>query len=317
MLDRTLANWRGEANRDGSRYNPMPRFDAVSEPNSVGVHMKPVLGLRILSSLTAAAALSASVSTAWAEDVALADQKFQVSLGTFVNKSTLTIRADGETSEGTTIEWGDTFGDQEASRLRLDGYWRFKERHHLRFMYTDYGKSSTRTLERDIEWNGEILPVSASATARLGFEIIELAYEYDFARSPDRDLVLSAGVHYTTFEASIRATVDSPVGGGSESIGSKASVDAPLPVFGARGMWRLGRNFYLDAQVQYFALAIDQYDGSLVNYRAALIWQPKTWIGLGAGFDSFNIDVKVDGDRLNGELDWTYQGPQVFFNFAF
>jgi len=268
-----------------------------------------ILGL-LLVGATAAGATHA-------EPAGLADQRFQVSLGTFVNDSTLIIRADGETSEGTTIDWQDTFGDQQASRFRLDAYWRFKERHHLRMMYTDYGKSSTRSLEQDIEWNGELIPVNASATASLGFEIVELAYEYDFARSPDRDLVLSAGVHYTTFDASIRATIDSPVGGGSETVGSKASVDAPLPVFGARGMWYLGSNFYLDAQIQYFALAIDQYDGSLVNYRGAVIWQPRKWIGIGAGFDSFNVDVKVDGDNLKGRLDWTYQGPQVFFNFAF
>jgi len=272
---------------------------------------------RFIASAIAVASLAATVLPAKAEDVALADQKFQVSLGTFVNQSTLTIRADGELDEGTTIDWADTFGDQEASRLRLDGYWRFKERHHLRVMYTDYGKSSTRTLETDINWNGELIPVNASATGTLSFEIIELAYEYDFARSPDRDLVLSAGIHYTTFGATLRATVETPAGGVSETVGSKASVDAPLPVFGARGMWRLGRNFYLDAQVQYFALAIDQYDGSLVNYRGALIWQPKKWIGIGAGYDSFNVDVKVDGDNLTGRLDWTYRGPQVFFNFAF
>jgi len=279
--------------------------------------MGTTLPHRILPAAAALTVLVAAACPAQAEDVALADQKFQVSLGTFVNQSKLTIRADGETGEGTTIDWKNTFGDQEASRLRLDGYWRFKERHHLRAMYTDYSKSATRTLERDIDWNGEIIPVDASATGKLGFEIVELAYEYDFARSPDRDLVLSAGIHYTTFEASIRAKIDTPVGGGGDTFGSKSSVNAPLPVFGARGMWRLGRNFYLDAQVQYFALAIDQYDGSLVNYRAAVIWQPKKWIGLGAGYDSFNVDVEVDGDRLRGLLDWTYQGPQVFFNFAF
>ena len=256
-------------------------------------------------------------TTSLAEDVALADQKFQFSLGTFVNKSTMTIRADGTIGDGTTINWQDTFGDQEASRFRLDGYWRFKERHHLRMMYTDYSKSRTATLDRDIEWNGETIPVSASATGTLGFEIIELAYEYDFARSPDRDLVLSAGLHWTQFSAAIRASIETPGGGIDDSYGSKVSVDAPLPVFGARGMWRLGRNVYLDAQVQYFALAIDQYDGSLLNYRAAIIWQPKKWIGIGAGYDSFKVDVKVDGDNFKGRMDWTYQGPQVFFNFAF
>jgi hypothetical protein len=35
------------------------------------------------------------------------------------------------------------------------------------------------------------------------------------------------------------------------------------------------------------------------------------------GYDSFGIDVDAEGDRLEGSLDWTYSGPQMFFNFAF
>lgn len=271
------------------------------------------IALFVLS--TAFAAMPARPAAA--EDVNLAERKFQVALGTFINKSKLQIRADGDLEDGTTISWQDQFGDQDATRFRLDGYWRFKERHHLRLMYTDFGKSSTRTLETDIEWDGELIPVNASATGSLGFEIYEVAYEYDFARSPDRDLVLSAGLHWTSFSAGIRASVETPGGGGSETVGSKVSVDAPLPVFGARGMWHLGRNFYVDAQVQYFALKIDQYDGSLVNYRGALIWQPRKWIGVGAGYDLFEVDLKVDGDDFRGRMDWRYSGPQIFLNFAF
>jgi hypothetical protein len=84
-------------------------------------------------------------------------------------------------------------------------------------------------------------------------------------------------------------------------------------------MWNLGGNWWLDAQVQFFALSFDGIDGSIQNYRAVVIWQPKQWFGMGAGFDSFSIDVDVEGDanRIRGSLDWTYSGPQVFFNFAF
>jgi hypothetical protein len=64
-------------------------------------------------------------------------------------------------------------------------------------------------------------------------------------------------------------------------------------------------------------VAIDNIDGNIINYRAAFIWQPKPWLGFGAGYDSFGIDVDVDKERMKGSLEWTYSGPQVFFNFAF
>ena len=79
----------------------------------------------------------------------------------------------------------------------------------------------------------------------------------------------------------------------------------------------MGHNFYLDAYAQYFALSIDNIDGSIVNYRAAVIWQPKKWVGLGIGYDNFNIDVDISKPRFDGSLDWTYSGPQAFFNVSF
>jgi hypothetical protein len=270
--------------------------------------------------LLAGGAMLAVAGHAAAEDTALTQQKFQISLGTFTNESQLRIRADGETGDGTEFNWGDTFGDVDDTRGRLDAYWRINDRHHVRFMYTNNSNTRTRVLDREIEWQGETIPVSATVEAEFGFDVIEVAYEYDFSSKEDRELVLSAGLHYTKFNAGLTGTYATPGGGGgTTTVGGDADLDAPLPVLGARGMWNLGGNWWLDGQVQFFVLSFDGIDGNILNYRAVVIWQPKQWFGMGAGFDSFGIDLDVEGERgrLQGSLDWTYSGPQVFFNFAF
>ena len=259
----------------------------------------------------------AAASAAVADDFSLISAKGYASLGTFSNDNSLKIRLDGDTSGGDEVSWSDTFGKGEKTRFRFDGVWRFSERHHLRAMYTDYSLSRTETLDEDIQWGDDLILAGSSATGKLAFSVAELAYEYGFRRGDNLELALTAGIHYTTFEAKLTADVQTPGGGVSDQLGGKASVGAPLPVFGARALWHLGGNFYLDAMAQWFALSIDQYDGSLVNYRAALLWQPKKWVGLGVGYDSFNVDVDVDKDTFRGTLDWTYEGPQVFFNFGF
>lgn len=274
-----------------------------------------------LMRLLAGSALFATFAgQAAAEDTELSQREFQISLGSFTNESEIVIRADGEFGEGTTFDWGDTIGDVDGTSFRLDSYWRINDRHHVRFMYTENSNNRHKDLDREIEWNGETIPIDASVDSEFGFYVVEVAYEYDFSKREDRELVLSAGLHYTSFSAELRGTYSTPGGGGgTTTVGSEASVGAPLPVIGARGMWNLGGNWWLDGQVQFFQVAIDDIDGSILNYRAAVIWQPKKWIGLGAGYDSFGIDVDVEGsgERLKGSLDWTYQGPQVFFNFAF
>lgn len=252
-----------------------------------------------------------------AEDFNLIQQKGQVSLGTFLNSSSLKIRLDGESGEGTEVDWGNTFGDKQVTRFRLDGVYRFNERHHLRMMYTDYSRSADGTLDQDIDWGDDTLLAGTLVKAKTDFTILEAAYEYAFKHTEKMELAGTIGLHYTEFGASLKENIDTSGGQVGGEIGGKASVSAPLPVIGLRGMWRLGHDFYLDAQVQYFALAIDEYDGSILNYRAALLWQPKKYVGIGIGYDSFNVNMDVKKPKFTGSMDWTYQGPQIFYNIGF
>ena len=241
-----------------------------------------------------------------------------VSLGAFLNESDLKIRLDGSAGEtGTEVDWGKTFGDTEQMRFRLDGLWRITDRHHLRLMFTDFTRKKTRTLGEDIQWGDDLILASSSVRSQLGFQIVEAAYEYAVKHDENMELALSAGVHYTSFVAKLNVNVDTTGGSGGAELGGKASVGAPLPVFGGHGLWHLGKDFYADAQLQWFALSIDGYDGSILNYRGAVYWQPRKWGGIGVGYDSFNVDLKVKKNKFTGKMDWTYQGPQLFFNFAF
>ena len=240
-----------------------------------------------------------------------------VSLGTFANSTALDIRLDSTTSlPGTEIDWDQRFGLEDSKRFRLDGVWRFTPKHHLRVLYTDYSQTDRATLSSEIQWGDDLFPVNAQVTSTLGFEVIEAAYEYAFVTSDRAEIAGSVGLHYTTLEARLAATVTSP-NTGSRSIGGPRSVEAPLPVVGLRGMWRIGKRVYLDAQAQYFSLAIDDIRGSLYNYRAALIWQPTRRVGIGAGYDAFGVDVDLRQDDFRGKVDWVYRGPQLFVSVAF
>ena len=274
-------------------------------------------GRRLILAASVASLCWAAVPAARADDIDLVTSKGYLALGTFLNNSDFKVEVDGETTTGDKVDWNNTFGDKDVTRFRLDGVWRFNERHHMRVMYTDYSNTQTRTLNRQITWQDDVFDIGVDATARSSFTIFEAAYEYAFMRSEDYELAGTFGLHYTTLELSLKADVTAPGGGGTVSIGGPASVDLPLPVIGVHGIWRMGQNFYLDAHAQYFALSIDNVDGSILNYRAAVMWQPKKYVGLGVGYDSFNIDVDINKPRFKGSMDWTYAGPQIFYNMSF
>ena len=267
----------------------------------------------------AAGALFAASGAVRAEAPNLLDAPFYASLGTFIVNTDTNLRLDGETQgeflPGTPVDWEKNFGDGDSTRFRLDGYWRFAERHKVRMMFFNSSTSGSKTIDREIDWNGEVFPVDAKVKGEMSFNIIELAYEYAFMRRDNFELTGTAGLHYVDFSAKLSANVNN--GEVTQKVQEDGSVGAPLPVFGGRALWHMGGDFWLDASAQWFALSIDEYDGSLTDLRLAVMWQPMKWAGVGVGYNRFKVDVDVNKDKFNGNLNWTYSGPQIFYSVGF
>jgi hypothetical protein len=242
---------------------------------------------------------------------------FNVALGTFVVGTDTKVRLDGDTGEGTQVDWESTFGGGDVTRFRVDGSWRFADRHLLRFLWFNSGRSGQKTLEQDIEWGGEIFPVTARVKGEFNFDVYELAYQYAFLRRDSYELSGTIGLHYTELSLALSAKASASGGTLTGDVREEGSVGAPLPVIGLRGVWSLPHNFWLDASAQFFALSIDEYDGSLQDYKLMLTWQPKKWLGLGVGYNRFAVDVDVDKTDFSGSLDWAYEGPMIQYSAVF
>jgi hypothetical protein len=242
----------------------------------------------------------------------LLEQRFFVALGTYVVDTSTDVRLDGELDEGTAFDWEQSFGEGDVTRFRLDSQWRFADLHMLRATWFSSSRENSRVLDEDVEWGDETFPASARAQGKFNFDVYELAYEYAFLERDNYEITASIGVHYTELELTLSAEAEASGGTLAADISETGNVGAPLPVIGLRGLWALPRDFWLDLSAQYFALEIDEYDGSLVNLRAIVLWQPSQWLGIGLGYDRFAVDLNVAKDRFDGSLDWTYQGPMIF-----
>jgi len=268
----------------------------------------------------AASGLLLAASAANAEGPNLLDNGFNVSLGTFIVNQNTEVRLDGTTAgevlPGSPVDWEKTFGDGDTTRFRLDGYWRFAERHKVRMMWFNSSRDDSKTIDTEIVWQGETFPVNAKVKGESKFNIVELAYEYAFMRRDNFELTGTAGVHYTDLSLTLSGqALDGE--GGTRQVKEEGSVGAPLPVFGGRALWRMGGDFWLDASLQWFALSIDEYDGSIWDAKIDAIWQPSKWVGLGLGYNRFKVDVGVNTDKFDGDLNWEYSGPRIFYTVHF
>lgn len=247
-------------------------------------------------------------------------ERFAVSLGTFFMSSDTRVRADrfDSISLGTTIDFEDTFGFDDEKVFRVDAMWRVFPRHKLRLMYFDSDRTAHDRIERAIRFGDETFAADLDVTADFEFDILELAYEYELLRHDRYELGLSLGIHNAGLKLGLSAVLSSSVGGGSLSRDEQVETDAPLPVAGVRGTWRIARNFYLRGHAQYFKLKFGDYDGDIQDYELGVLWQFSRHVGLGTAYNAFHTAVDAhDPNNFEGRLRWEYDGAQVFVRASF
>ena len=247
----------------------------------------------------------------------LLNDRVTISLGTFLLDSKIRASVNGSLGNtGDVVDLDRDLGLKDTDRLRLDASWRFAERHKLRLMYFDTKRSGITTIDRDITIGDTTFPVNGEVTSKTSNSITELAYEYSLIRHDNWELAANIGVHRAAFRLSVAGagTVNGVPG---QFRTETRRTKAPLPLLGVRVLRALGNNWYLDGQVQYFALKIGKYDGRITDFRAGVTRMFGDHFGLGAGYDYFSTRVNVDSAAFDGRLRWRYSGAQIFLTGSF
>ena len=243
---------------------------------------------------------------------------FQLSLGTYILDTDTQVSLGGDDgSAGTDVNWEQVFGGGDADRFRVDGAWRFGRHHRLRALWFDFSRRRTQFIDLDIDWGDESFPAETTVDSEMSFTILELAYEFAFVRREGLEVAATAGLHNTDFTASLSAIVPAGGGSGTREASDTAEYEYPLPVFGLRGLWHVGGDFWLDASAQYFELEYKEYDGSIIDGRLTLQWQPRRWIGIGLGYNRFEVKLDINDEDSRDEIDWVYDGPMLFYSVSF
>ena len=185
---------------------------------------------------------------------------------------------------------------------------RFSDNQTLRAMWFNNDRTAQHVLQRTITVGDNTYPMGTTVTTTVNTDILELAYEYAFWRGDDYEITGSAGLHTVTFRYDIDDVSDTP---------AEADATGPLPVFGARGMWRYGSAWYLEAQAQYFGLEFGGIKGRLDDYKASVTYMFGDHFGAGVGWNQFTMRITSTDADFDGVFQWRYGGPMVFLTAAF
>ncbi len=253
--------------------------------------------------------LAPGLTVAQAPQRELLDGKFEFRIGAqaFTQVST-TIRIDSATfGLGTEFTLEDATNlEENVTVARLDGQYRFTDRHSLTFSYYDIERIGVRTLDIDIDWDGMIFPFGTKVESVFEEKILEASYGYTFFIRPNAYMTATAGLHLISFDMGLRA-----VDGSRERSNSS---DAPLPVFGLRGQYRFTDKWRFVGSLELFSIEAGDYDGTFTDLLLAV--EHDTWdrFGFGFGLNSFELDLSSGDENFKGILDIRFDSFIVYFN---
>jgi hypothetical protein len=282
---------------------------------------RTVLLLVALAMLAAMPALAQSVvSAADREAIRGVPDKWGFSLGAFWQTFETKVRLNGETADGTDIDWEKDLGlDRNLTVGQLGGFYRFGDHSRLDLTYVPWKRENTRTIDRDIQWGDVIYEAGATLNTKAKVQMLNIIYRYSFFNNGKVTFGLNGGVSSLWSDVSLsgEGTVS---GGGTASgtIAKSSKVIFPIPVLGVHFDMTLMKRLIWKAEGNFFAATISGYDGNINVLSTSIVYFPARNVGVGAGFASNMYTVTKSGDNgAEVRVRYGFSGVTAFAQFVF
>ncbi len=238
--------------------------------------------------------------------------KWMIRLGAYVIDGADTqVSVNSPFGIGTSIDYQRDLGGEDADTIpRIDGYYRFNERHRIDFTAFSIDRKGERTLALDLNIGDVNYTANETVNSDIKYTLYKIGYNYSFYHSPKVELSLSAGLNVTKYDLKF-----------TNSDGSKletAGVTVPLPMFGLRMGYAITPKWSFRYVSEAFFIEIDDaLKGALLNYELSTEYKIFKNFALGIGLARIGLDVDVNDNDWKGSVSDGYRGYNVFGTFYF
>lgn len=238
----------------------------------------------------------------------LLTDKFMVTAGLYIPSKTIQIGVDGS-SENDIIDFNESFDlNQREETFAGSVVWRFSKKWHLGVEYFNVRTAHRVGLEEDIEWEDIEFKAGFEVEAGFGLNMYRIFFGRTLTSGDKHEWGVGLGAH----AMDIRTYIEGEAFAGDLSIGFErrdAEVIAPFPNIGTWYYWSPNDKWVLTARIDWFAITINEYSGSLWNLAPSVRYQIFKNVGIGASYRYFSARLNIDQQQWEGGIKVGFHGP--------
>jgi hypothetical protein len=188
------------------------------------------------------------------------------------------------------------------------------ERHELAGTFFSTAREGFEQIDREIVFRDETYRVNAAVTTGFDLDYWSATYTYWARRAPRSGIGISLGIAALAMDA--RVTAQQP--GVTVTVTQTAETEVPVALAGLQGRVAFLERLHGEASIATLpSVTIEDYTGTALTGSARLEYRPLNWLGIGAAYHYFRLDVDVAQVDLGGSLDMTIRGPEAYVRIAF
>ena len=243
-------------------------------------------------------------------------ERFRISGGFFVPVTNTKVKVGLQGSvDGTEVDFNKDLGYNKGQiTFAASLQWRISSRSRLSFNYYNIPRNSTHQLKKDIVFKDSTYPANATVKTFFNTAIYQISYGYAILSKPKYELGVMIGTHLVGGKVGISLTSANV---GSNSRSSNFGFTAPLPDLGIWGGYAFSDRFAVNLDVDYLALTIGDYSGSIFSYNLLFIYKLADHFDISLGFSGLNCTLDIVKNNAVGNFKWGYNGPALGVSYWF
>jgi hypothetical protein len=212
---------------------------------------------------------------------------------------------------GAYIDFNQTLGgDSSTTVVRMDGLYRFNDKHGLGLSWYTLKFNGSRVLSKDITWGDHTYTASTQVDSEIKFDVYKLNYQYSLFHNEKAELGALFGFHVMRTFAGISAS--------GTLLSQGQAITAPLPVFGLFADYKFTPRFSAFYNYQWFFINYqDKVKGGLQDFLIGLEYRLFRHVALGAAFNRFGLSLEAKGDAATLNINTNWNGGMLYASLYF